>query len=208
MFNEINRKVEISPFRDYVLYREWIDQIMRKFMQLKAFIPTLFLYIFFFLNAFIPATVFASIVKLYDQPVPTGKMIGNIDSTNMITIFNSGAWIKVGDPKNGNVGWIKASDVTTSTPTPAMAQPSQTLNNNAAAVEKERLRQQQIIEQTLGNAFQNLINSVGNLYHQQMNNLQNQNNPPVSLPLLQPPQNNVQPAPAPASPNTNVPKTN
>jgi hypothetical protein len=56
----------------------------------------------------------AKILTLYDQPKSDAKSIGTIDSeVGMIPIFTpkDSAWIKVADPKNGNVGWIKSADL-------------------------------------------------------------------------------------------------
>ena len=58
-------------------------------------------------------------VNLYEQPKTDSKVIATIDSTsNMVPILSApgGEWMKVGDPKNGNVGWLKISDVTNSKP--------------------------------------------------------------------------------------------
>jgi hypothetical protein len=58
--------------------------------------------------------VHAKIINLYEQPKADSKQIGSIDSAvGMISIFTTsdGNWIKVGDPRNGNVGWIKSVDL-------------------------------------------------------------------------------------------------
>jgi hypothetical protein len=58
---------------------------------------------------------FAKTINLYADPNNTAKVVGTIESSNtMVPIFSdkTGIWMKVGDPKNGNVGWIKVSDVT------------------------------------------------------------------------------------------------
>jgi hypothetical protein len=58
----------------------------------------------------------AKILTLYDQPKADAKTVGTIDSeVGIIPIFTpkDSSWIKVADPKNGNVGWIKSSDLTT-----------------------------------------------------------------------------------------------
>lgn len=58
--------------------------------------------------------VHAKTINLYEQPKADSKQIGSIDSSvGMISIFTTsdGSWIKVGDPRNGNVGWIKSVDL-------------------------------------------------------------------------------------------------
>ncbi len=59
--------------------------------------------------------VMASSINLYDLPKSNGKIVGSVDSNvGIITIFTPkrGGWVKVADPRNGNVGWIKATDFT------------------------------------------------------------------------------------------------
>lgn len=56
----------------------------------------------------------AKIINLYDQPKTDAKVIGTLDSTvGMVPIFTpkESDWMKVGDPKNGDVGWIKTADL-------------------------------------------------------------------------------------------------
>ena len=58
----------------------------------------------------------AKILTLYDQPKSDAKKVGTIDSeVGIIPIFTpkDSTWIKVADPKNGNVGWIQSSELTT-----------------------------------------------------------------------------------------------
>lgn len=53
-------------------------------------------------------------LNLYEQPKNDAKMIGTIDTNNgVIPIFTlqGGEWIKVGDPRNGNTGWIKSQEL-------------------------------------------------------------------------------------------------
>lgn len=58
--------------------------------------------------------IFAKPINLYDQPKEDAKIVATVDSdVGVITIFTpkAGNWVKVGDPRNGNVGWIKSSDM-------------------------------------------------------------------------------------------------
>ncbi len=73
--------------------------------------------LFVFFTLLFATTLFAKSVSLYDQPKSDGKVIGSIDpSIGIIPIFTSkeGNWVKVGNPHNGEVGWIKSSDLTQS----------------------------------------------------------------------------------------------
>ena len=56
----------------------------------------------------------AKTLNLYDQPKADSKVLGSVDSNaGIITIFmpKEGKWVKVADPRNGNVGWIKSADL-------------------------------------------------------------------------------------------------
>jgi len=71
----------------------------------------LFSLFFILINA---SSALAASLKLYDQPKSDAKQIGTIHSeTGIIPIFSSqnSDWMKVGDPSNGNVGWVKTSDL-------------------------------------------------------------------------------------------------
>lgn len=57
---------------------------------------------------------FAKNLNLYDQPKSDAKIIGTINTdTGMIPIFSpkDGLWVKIADPNNGNVGWIRSSEL-------------------------------------------------------------------------------------------------
>jgi hypothetical protein len=62
-----------------------------------------------------PVVVFAQSITLYEQPNQNAKVVGTADlSAGIISIFspdNNNEWMKVGDPRNGNVGWIKTNDL-------------------------------------------------------------------------------------------------
>lgn len=56
----------------------------------------------------------AKTITMYEQPAANAKSIGALDSeSGIITIFTpkNSEWTKVADPRNGNVGWIKNSDM-------------------------------------------------------------------------------------------------
>jgi hypothetical protein len=54
-------------------------------------------------------------ISIYDQPNQNAKVVGTADlSTGIIPIFTpekGGDWMKIADPRKGNVGWIKTSDL-------------------------------------------------------------------------------------------------
>lgn len=62
----------------------------------------------------VSSTAMAKSINLYDQPKADGKVINTIDSNvGIIAIFTpkEGGWVKVADPRNGNVGWVKSADL-------------------------------------------------------------------------------------------------
>jgi len=63
------------------------------------------------------SALWAKPVNLYEQPKTDSKVVGTIDSgSSMVPIISNpdGDWMKVGDPLNGNVGWLKVSEVSNS----------------------------------------------------------------------------------------------
>ncbi len=61
------------------------------------------------------STCFAKNINLYEQPADTAKVVGSVDpAKGIVPIFTSkeGTWIKVGNPQNGNVGWVKSAELT------------------------------------------------------------------------------------------------
>jgi hypothetical protein len=64
------------------------------------------------------SNAFARAVTMYDEPKAGAKSVGTIDSSKpLVPIFTSkdGDWMKVGNPDNGDVGWVKASDLSAGT---------------------------------------------------------------------------------------------
>jgi len=64
--------------------------------------------------SFITALCYAAPINLYDQDKPDAKVTGTIDpAKGMVPIFTppNSTWMKVGDSKTGNVGWIKTADL-------------------------------------------------------------------------------------------------
>ncbi len=65
------------------------------------------------INLLILQIATAKEVILYEQPKDDAKIISNIYSeSGIIPIYSpkDSEWIKVADPKNGNVGWMKSSE--------------------------------------------------------------------------------------------------
>jgi len=67
-----------------------------------------------FCLSIIASSAYANSIKLYEQPNDSAKVVTTLKAgTQLIPIYQpkQGDWIKVANPKNGDVGWIKASDI-------------------------------------------------------------------------------------------------
>lgn len=96
----------------------------------------------------------AKSIDLYDQP-KEGKPIATLNSeTGIITIFTpkNSDWLKVADPTNGNVGWVKSKDLDNTTihmnmlQTTKNGQQYQVIQSNQPSQQLNRLMQQQAYE--------------------------------------------------------------
>jgi hypothetical protein len=66
------------------------------------------------LFSLLPLNASAKEITIYDQPLSIAKPVGKVDlSAGVIPIFSHkpGDWVKVGDPRNGNVGWARSSEL-------------------------------------------------------------------------------------------------
>lgn len=63
---------------------------------------------------FSSATVSAKTLNLYSEPKTDSKIVGNLNTETGVTLVytpKTGEWIKVANPNNGEVGWVKSSDL-------------------------------------------------------------------------------------------------
>jgi hypothetical protein len=180
------------------------------------------------ISGFATPLALAKTINLYDQPKTDSKVVGTIESTNtMVPIFSdkSGNWMKVGDPKNGNVGWIKVSDVSnanTENNLSGFSMTEQTVDTkngpttyrtiqfgngtpanteSAQAIIQKIQSQQSLIQQQTQKAYNNLTRDMAVLYQANPNVF---NNPgfPMFMPVIIVPQQATSPAPvtSPAKP--------
>lgn len=53
----------------------------------------------------------APVIILYEAPATSSKVIGKVDLwQTLIPIYKNKGWVKVGDPKDGKVGWVNIKD--------------------------------------------------------------------------------------------------
>lgn len=63
---------------------------------------------------FVSSTVSAKTINLYSEPKIGSEVASAMNTEDGVTIVytpKSGEWIKVANPKNGDVGWVKSSDL-------------------------------------------------------------------------------------------------
>lgn len=134
---------------------------------------------------------FAADINLYDQPKADAKTVGKIDpAIGIIPIFssNDGVWLKVGDPRNGNVGWVKNADLssqngintsytfsqkivndgkTITSPTLQIG-PAAKLTPEQAAAMRKLEQQQQAIQRSMQENIRGIVNDLSRYYDMQM----------------------------------------
>lgn len=140
------------------------------------------------LSLTVMANVSAKEISLYDEPKPDAKVIGKVDITSgVVPIFTSkeGDWMKVGDPRNGNVGWLKSSEMATPgeptsiTFTQKIVQdkngprniqllqygnPQKLSPEQVADFQKKMFEQQKMIQEYSQKAFEEMTNQMNKLY--------------------------------------------
>lgn len=60
------------------------------------------------------ASASAKNINLYTEPKADSKVVGTVNSEHGVTIVftpKTGDWIKVANPENGEVGWVKSSEL-------------------------------------------------------------------------------------------------
>lgn len=170
----------------------------------------------------ISSTVFAKEINLYDQPQDGAKAIGKVDLiVGVIPIFTSKdeKWMKVGDPRNGNVGWIKSNDVsdggdasisytqrvinTGKGPTTyqlmQFGKPDNMTPEQSKAM-MEQMQKQQELQKNVEKTIQSIVENVNTLYQQQK---ATSGNAPMVMPIVILP--GQKPAPAAKQPTTSAP---
>ncbi len=159
---------------------------------------------------------FAKTINLYDQPKEDSKIVGNIDlAVGLINIYvpKEGGWVKVGDPRNGNVGWVKTGELGNTPLTYNVTNSKDGVNSyhiiqygNSKPYTPEQVKaamaQMQKREQALERDMQLMMHDMFADMHGWMHM-------PMFMPVLVVPEKSLQPAPssakAPAATTTPTP---
>lgn len=167
-----------------------------------------FLLRFLLLNITFSAIAWANEINLYEQPKTEAKVVGKIDlSAGVIPIFTpKGDWIKVADPQNGNVGWIKSTDLNAGTGNSTVTftqriinngkgpssyqviefgQPGKKLTDKEAQEMTKRIElQRQTIQQSAQKVINDMVNEMNRFYQQHWNLMNNFGSLPVIMPIV------------------------
>ena len=107
----------------------------------------------------------AATLSLYQNPDSTSNVIGSVkEGQAIIPIFNRGDWIKVGDPSNGNVGWV-TKDMLQKSGYPQIAMKVSGSNNpkEVQKVIQEMQKQQAELQTSLSKYMQNNLENMSKL---------------------------------------------
>ncbi len=173
-----------------------------------------------------PWMVFAKEIKLYEQPKMDAKVVATVDlSAGIIPIYTPKAdskekgWIKIADPRNGNVGWVQSSDLNNTGSSSSvtitqsivndnkspmtyrviqMGQPTDVTSEQSKAMEKQIEQERQAVQQSM----QNMMRDINQLYKDSGANFQS----PFLMPVIVlPVQKNTTTSPKAGSQNINQP---
>jgi len=130
------------------------------------------------------ASGFAMEINLYDQPKSDAKAISKVDlSTGIIPIYKpkEGAWVKIADPKNGNVGWVKTSDLNSPGTSQSIFTFTQSIDNKTPTTyriiqfgqptnltpeqTKTLVKQMQAEQQEMQKSMQNMLKDMNQLFY-------------------------------------------
>jgi hypothetical protein len=134
------------------------------------------------------STCFAKEINLYDQPKADAKIVGNIDlAAGFIPIYTpkERGWVKIGDPRNGNVGWVKSNELNNGNSTQASFTFTQSYINDdnnkspmtyrivqfedTSKLSTEQtqsiMKQMQIQQQSLQKSIQNMMRDMDQLFY-------------------------------------------
>jgi len=126
------------------------------------------------LSFLLPCIASAKDIKMYDQPKNDAKVVGTVDlAKGIIPIFTpkDNTWMKIADPRNGDVGWVKSADIKDATGGSMSFSYYQSSEKPDAATQAEidKLQaKQKMIQQNMQNNLKEMMNDLQSLYQNQM----------------------------------------
>lgn len=152
-------------------------------------------------------------ITMYDQPKADAKVVGAADlSSGIVPIFTpkSGDWVKIADPRNGNVGWVKSSELTSAgsfTFTQRFinngkgpqtyqiiqyGQPQKNMTTEEVQNMVQKMQtQQNTAQESMQKAVQDMMKNMGAMYQQQWETMQKAG-VPIIMPIVIMPQKGSQ----------------
>lgn len=148
-------------------------------------------------------------INLYDQPKTDAKVVATINPANgIIPIFSpkDSTWVKIADPANGNVGWVKSDQlsntgnmqftftqsITNNKQVPAtyrviqFGQPKPLTSEQAQAITKEMQMRQQAIQHSMREMMRDMDKFISDDWH-----FMHTGNFPVFMPVVMVPVQNA-----------------
>ncbi len=160
----------------------------------------------------IPMTVFAKEISLYDQPKSDAKAVAAIDlSAGIIPIYTpkEGNWVKIADPRNGNVGWVKSSDLNSAGTSQSIFSFTQSIDNKTPTTyriiqfgqptkltpeqTKTLVNQMQTEQQEMQKSMQNMMRDMNQLFYNDWHFMHNETFPFFVPVVIMPIQKNTPP---------------
>lgn len=167
--------------------------------------------ILFLCTLLLPLSVLAKSINLYAEPQDKAKVVSTLDSsTSIIPIFTpeKSDWIKVADPRNGNVGWVKVTDLGTNNNEYTFTQrfinsgsspqtyqiiqfggPHKMTSGQVQDILKKNEAQQQQLQENMNKSIQKMINDISNMYNSGSSWFNNQM--PFIVPVIVVPTQNI-----------------
>lgn len=141
-----------------------------------------------FLTFLCSGSIFAKTLKLYEEPKESAKVVSTLNSDDgLIPIFTpeKSEWMKVANPKNGDVGWVQMKDLGDGSKTeftftqrymntgsnPQTFQviqyggPQKMTPDQIQNLVKQDALEQQKIQDNFNKSMQQMINDMKTLYH-------------------------------------------
>lgn len=115
--------------------------------------------------ALISFSALATTLSLYQNPDSKSNVIASVkEGQAIVPIFRHGDWIKVGDPTNGNVGWVSKGDLQKSGYPQVSMQISGTKNPQEVQQMMETIQKQQAeFQASISHYMQQSINNMTKL---------------------------------------------
>ncbi len=144
----------------------------------------------------------AKTINLYDDPTTAANIVDTLNSASGVILIYSpkdGTWVKIANPKNGNVGWVKSSELGNNSTTQTRVSVAsgsgedgkevstimhfgnsvKITTEQAQAMVKKLKLQQQAVHQSM----QHMVNDMNKLFQEEWK-LFNQTSFPVVIPAL------------------------